>query len=133
MPVGFWRGWQGPEAWRFGALSPAQAAVWQSHDRSPATLAALEWQIVLDAFDAAAMPSDAIHALTYEALCADPIGAVGRIADFADLPVTPGFTKAVAAVPIEPANDKLRRQLTPEQQQQVEATLAPTLARFGYR
>lgn len=134
LTMPFWRGWQGPSNWRWGALSPEYEAVWEAHDRSFVALAGIQWLIITDAFEAAieaARPGSVLE-LDYGALCRDPIGEMERVADFADMEMVPAFRERIRAVEIREARDKWRTQLTPAQQQTLESVLGERLARYGY-
>jgi hypothetical protein len=127
-------GWRGPESWQFGPLSAAQDALWARHGRSFAALAALNWQIVMTAVDAARrnLPADRFLELRHEDVCADPVAAITRAAAFAGLPPSAAFETRLAGHRIHAGNDRWQRDLTARQQAIITDVLGADLQRLGY-
>ncbi len=118
LNVRFWSGWRGPQGWRCGALTPAQLAVWEQFDRSFVALAGLELQILLEATEKARqqIAPDNFLELTYETLCADPIGAFQTVTAFAELPWSSRFEERLKRYRLSNTNYKWQQELTNEQQ-----------------
>ena len=53
LQMPWWRGYQGPEHWHFGPLSPEHAEAYERSRRSYVVLAGLAWVLLMDAFEAA--------------------------------------------------------------------------------
>ncbi len=134
LDVDFWDGWRGPGQWRLGELTEEQRVLWEKSDRSFVTLAGLEWQILMDAFDAAkteVQPSQYLE-IQYEDFAADPKGAFGRILSFCCLDYPSQFAKAIDSFKVESANFKWKEQLTNHQRQLLDDCLREHLVRYGY-
>ncbi|RME43071.1 MAG: sulfotransferase [Caldilineae bacterium] len=134
LAVSWWSGWRGPANWRWGDLSPEQRARWESHGRSFVALAAIEWEILMDAHHRAAqtLPAGDFLALRYEDLCRQPLETVRRAADFASLPWSSRFETAIRRFRLKNTNDKWRRDLSPAQQTVLQHCLHDALIRYGY-
>jgi hypothetical protein len=134
LQVDWWRGWQGPSNWRWGDLTPSQAAEWERHDRSFVALAAIQWKILMDATERARqlVEEDRFLEVRYEDLCANPPATLRTIADFCELRWTPRFARRVAGYQIENQNHKWRAALDDQQREVLERCLAEHLARYGY-
>lgn len=130
----FWQGWGGPDHWRWGPLTEAQAARWAQTGQAFIALAGLQWEILLQAAAQASAGLDAATYLEvrYEALCADPAGVIQQIATFCGLPWQASFAAQVAARPWHNRNDKWQQDLTPAQQAALQAILHDSLGRYGY-
>ena len=134
LAVPFWKGWEGPERWGFGPLSAEHQQIWERYDRSFHALAALEWNLLLDAMKQASggLAADHFMEVRYEDVCADTSAAMQDIARFAGIDWLPGFERALAAHTVESANDKWRQDLTAEQQRIISEIEQPWLAHYGY-
>lgn len=134
LGVDWWGGWGGPNTWRWGELSEEQEARWRATDRSFVALAAINWELLMDAAEVARerVGADRYLDITYEDLCADTPAVVDRVLDFASLDRPSSFARHVASVSTRNANDAWRRQLTAEQQEVLERTIEGALRRYGY-
>ena len=130
----FWKGWQGPDNWRWGALTPEQERLWHSHDRSFVALAAINWNLLLDAFQATrehVEPADLIE-VRYEDFAVEPTAVVRRIADAAGLSCSTSFERQVKSIGVRERSHWLT-DLTEEQQDVLCACLsAEHMERYGY-
>jgi hypothetical protein len=134
LHVNFWRGWQGPQGWRGGILSPEDQATWESYDRSFAALAGIEWRIQMRAIDAARQALDPALFLEvkYEDFCEQPLEHFRRVLEFAELPPSTELEKAVKAASIKSTSNRWRKDLTPAQQAILDELLRDDLVRYGY-
>lgn len=134
LRVPWWDGWRGPGSWRWGGLSPAQETAWERHGRSFVALAALEWEILMDAQNQARamLPTEDLMDVRYEDLCARPTEVIRRVTEFAGLPWAPEFAAAVARVTFRNSNNKWGEQLTSGQQRVMTECLGEALTRYGY-
>lgn len=127
LNVHFWEGWRGPQNWRWGELTPAQRKEWERFDRSFVALAGIQMQILAEAMDTAraSIPQQSFMEISYEALCADPLGTYARVFDFCGIKPIPNLTKIVAAYRLENRNMKWQQELTETQKEIVEHFRTP--------
>jgi hypothetical protein len=130
-----WRGWLGPDNWGWGPLSADQHERFQAHGCSFVALAALHWEILMDAYERAkpAIPADRLLEIRYEDLCADPIGTVRRACEFAQLEFSPHLEQQVRGFRLRSQNDKWKEGLSPAQQATLNDCIRDCLSRWGYR
>lgn len=135
LQMGWWDGWQGPDRWLFGPLPPPLQAVWERSGRSFPVLAALGWQLLVEAAEQARErhPAGSWLDLRYEDLLADPAAAVRGLLDVAGLDHDPRFEAGVARHSLGGGRvDAYRRELTATQVADVESAIGPALRRWGY-
>lgn len=134
MQVDFWDGWRGTKGWRGQDMTPEQQARWDASGQSFVTLAAMELSDMLDAMVVATqhVPESQFFEITYESLCDDPVGSFESVTAFCDAPMTGDFERSIIDFGFRNTNDKWRRDLTEDQQRQLEAELVPHLTRWGY-
>jgi omega-hydroxy-beta-dihydromenaquinone-9 sulfotransferase len=133
LHVDFWRGWQGPQGWRAGLLSPEDQMLWEQYNRSFVALAGLEWKIQMRAFQAAqpSIDPESFCEIKYEAFCEQPLDTCRRALDFAELREPPHFEQQVRAAAIK-NSDRWRHDLTSSQRDVLEALLYDDLRHYGY-
>ena len=134
LNVGWWWGWRGPDNWRWGDLTRHQREEWERHDQSFVALAAIEWKLLLDAFENARdiVPPGQYLEISYEDLCAAPTAIVKQVADFCDLPSPPAFERSVGSYDLRNTNYKWQDNLTAAQQRTLQTVLSEHLERYGY-
>ena len=134
LQVRWWSGWRGPNNWRWGSLTPEQYQRWEEHSKSYVALAALEWEILMSAYDKAevALAANNLLRISYEDLCAEPLAQFKSIIKFSDLQWTPQFENLINRTPFRNTNYKWQQNLTPAQQQILETCLGPALKKYGY-
>ncbi len=135
LHVDFWRGWQGPQGWRAGLLSPEDQATWEGYDRSFTALAGLEWRIQMRAMEAARQaldPKDFLE-VRYEEFCQQPLDTCRRVLEFAELPGSAEFERQVEAASIRDMSNRWRNDLTGGQQKLLDDLLREDLSRYGYQ
>jgi len=134
LKVSFWKGWGGPDEWRWGDLSDEHMSEWESHDRSFVALAAIQWKLLMDAAEAAraSVPAERYLDIRYEDLCKDPVSIMKQVTDFCDLEWKPGFESAVEKFEPRNTNFKWKRDLGPEDRKVLEAVLDEYLLKYGY-
>jgi omega-hydroxy-beta-dihydromenaquinone-9 sulfotransferase len=132
--VYFWRGWEGPQDWGWGELSPAQKEEWERHDQSFVVLAALQWKILMDAVESAktSLSKDNFLELKYEDLCSDPLDTFGTVTEFCGLKWTAGFEREIGKRELTNTNDRFKQDLTAQQQRDLEEVLGDYLRRYDY-
>ncbi|HUZ70765.1 MAG TPA: sulfotransferase [Candidatus Saccharimonadales bacterium] len=135
LQMGWWRGYQGPEAWHLGPLSPEAATVWEESGRSFVVLAGLGWKMLIEAFERArdAIPADQWLEVRYEDVVAEPRRHIESILDFVGLPWSDEFEREFAAYPFEGGRVQgFRRDLDQASLVQLENAIGPTLRAYGY-
>lgn len=134
LNINWWTGWRGPNNWSWGELTQEQRRIWEESDRSYVALAALNWTILMDAFEKATVPLDDSNFMLiyYHQFCAEPVDTFQKLAQFCGLRWTPEFEQSVRSTPLNSADDKWLRDLTPDQQSLVEQITLPYLERYGY-
>lgn len=132
--VEFWRGWGGPEKWRWGNLSKAYQREWQDRDQSFIVLAAIQWKILMDAAENTIKHIDKsqIIEVKYEQLCEDPMPLMQQIADFCEIEWSGQFQARLNKYKLRNTNNKYQQHLNMQQQQQLNEVLAEYLHRYGY-
>lgn len=73
--IDWWWGWRGPENWRWGQLTAFEKEEWERHNKSFIALAAIQWKILMDAFEEAKqfIDRDDLLEVKYEDFCSKPI------------------------------------------------------------
>jgi hypothetical protein len=132
--VNFWRGYQGPQGWRAGLLSPEDERLWARYDRSFVALAGIEWRIQMRAIEAARQLIDPRRFLEikYEEFCSQPLETLRRVLTFAELPASAQVERGVQQTSLRNMSLRWRDDLTPAQQDLLNELLADDLARHGY-
>ena len=134
LNVDFWRGWAGPQNWRWGELAPVYREEWDRYDQSFVVLAAIQWKILMDALEHARDSVDSEHFLEirYEDLCSDPIDTLKKVTAFCGLEWKGDFEKQIGAYQLKNTNDKFRSDLTARQQRDLDEVLGAYLKKYGY-
>ena len=132
--VGFWRGWGGPEKWRWGPLSKKHQDEWHNHNQSFIALAAIQWKILMDASETAKkyVEKSRIMEIRYEELCAEPIALLREIAEFCEIEWNGYFEARLKRYNLRNSNFKYREELSLQQQEVLNNVLADYLRKFGY-
>jgi len=133
--VGFWRGWGGPEKWRWGLLSEPHRQEWHHHNQSFIVLAGIQWKILMDAAERSKSQLRHSHILEikYEELCANPIPVFQRVADFCKIEWRADFEARLNKYKLINTNKKYQQELTDQQQNALENVLASHLTKYGYQ
>jgi hypothetical protein len=132
MHVSFWRGWKGPEQWRWGPLPERYRHEWDRWDRSFVALAAIQWKIVLDAFDEARPDSEQLLEIKYEDACARPQETFRSITDFCGVPWSEKLEARLKRARFRQANYRWREELDARQQEMLEDLLGERCRELGY-
>lgn len=132
--VKWWDGWRGPSNWICGDLPPAYAKEWEQSGRAFITLAAIQWKILMDAYEEAKknLSSKNYLEFKYEEFTENPCTIFDRVLNFCDLPMDKRFERFVANLRLESKNDKWRKSLSEQQQALFQKSLAAHLGKYGY-
>jgi hypothetical protein len=135
LQVRWWWGWRGPENWRWGPLTDEQYEEWKSHNFSFVALAAIEWKLLMEAYEKACHSLDTEHLfnLRYEDLCTDPMSEFRKVIDFCDLTWCRSFERVVQKTRLVNTNYKWKQDLNGDQQKMVNEILEPWLNKLGYQ
>jgi hypothetical protein len=133
LHVSWWEGWRGPEQWRWGPLSDADARAWQDSDRSFFVLAGLQWKTLADRIAArGAEIGDRYLQVRFEQLVQTPEEVVAGALDWAGLRRDAGFLQVVRSRAYRDADQRWRQEVSPEELARFEAALGPALRHHGY-
>jgi hypothetical protein len=130
----WWWGWGGPENWRWGQLAPSQRQEWEGHNKSFIALAAIEWKILMDAFENAVanLGCDNYLVLKYEDLCVSPVEQTKRAVEFCELEWSTEFKSSVKRLCLKNANYKWQKEFTEKQKKILEDVLGSYLIKYEY-
>lgn len=134
LNVDFWRGWKGPNNWRWGELTDGQMDEWHKYDKSFLVLAAIQWKLIIDAVENARVDIDKNDFLEvkYEDLCSQPHSVFKKVQEFSGLSEFAKFDSFVQNYKWRNTNNKWREQFTPQQQGQLEEVLDSYLSKYDY-
>ncbi len=135
LRTAWWRGHDGPQGWGFGALPPAYGREWEESGRSKTVLAALQWKLLMDAFEAAreAVEPERWQEVRFEDLLASPREEVARMLAFLGLEWTPGFERQFGRVAFRAGRrDAFAEELGRDDVALLDRTLGDHLERHGY-
>lgn len=130
----WWLGWQGPENWRWGKLTEGQMHLWEKYDKSFIALSAIEWMILMDAFEKATknLTTDKYFEVKYEKLCSNPTDVIKEIIGFCDIPWSAEIENYMKKHPLKNSNEKWKNELNQKQQTILQEILADYMAKYGY-
>lgn len=130
----WWWGWRGPENWRWGQLSPSHRQEWEEHNKSFVALAAIQWKILMDAFEEAekTLSSDNYLVIKYEDFCCEPVEIMKKAMEFCELEWTKTFEDSIKKFTLRSANYKWKEDFNQKQQEILEAVLSDYLKKYGY-
>lgn len=134
LNVDWWRGWRGPDNWRWGPLTGAQQEEWERHGKSFVALAAIEYKMIMEAMEKAKArvdPADFLE-LRYEDLCAEPIPYLRKAVEFCQLSWSERFECSANRYPLRNSNYKWQSELSEAQQRILNEVLRDWLEKWGY-
>jgi hypothetical protein len=129
-----WRGWYGPENWRWGSLPQKFSILWENHRKSFLVLAAIQWIILEEAFKSAIdnCKKGSVLSIKYENFCSDALDVIKCVVDFCDLKWTEKFEYNLKKYKIFSSNNKWEKYLKKSQQIMLQKILKEYLIKFGY-
>lgn len=134
LQVDWWEGWQGPQSARGGGFLPSQLEQWEQYNRSFVALAAIEFNILMDAIQTARSnikPENFLE-IRYEDLCEKPVDIFRQTINFCELEWLPEFEQSIQGFDLRNTNYKWQKDLTPHQQEILENLLNPYLEVYNY-
>lgn len=132
--VEFWRGWEGPQNWRWGMLNEEYQNEWEKYDESFVILAAIEWKILIDAVEKAkrGIQQSQFFEIKYEKLMSEPIKVFKEVIDFCELDWTTCFESKIEKFELKNMNYKWKENLPETQKKMLNEFLNDYLKRYGY-
>ena len=132
--VDFWWGWHGMSNWRWGDIPEPYYQEWLDTDQSFVAMAAIEWKMIMDAFEVAKAetPAQQYLEIRYEQLCDDPIAVYKDVLAFCELPWSQKFEKKILRFDLRNTNYKWQKQLTSQQQDIMQKIFSDHLVKYGY-
>lgn len=134
LNVDFWRGYQGPEKWRWGNLNKEDKEIWEKHHLSFIALAGIQWNIILRSIDLSSKNLNENNFLTirYEDFCDNPVETMKIATSFSELTWNHRFENAIKSFSLSSNNFKWKTDLTENQQKILNDVTIENLKRFGY-
>lgn len=135
LQMGWWDGYQGPDNWYLGPLSPADRAMWEDSGRSFVVLAGLGWKILIEALERAreSVPSDQWIDVRMEDLIEDPRGQMANVLGFLGLDWDESYESGFARHTFQASRSVAwKRDLAATHIQQLESVIGSSLERYGY-
>lgn len=135
LQMPWWHGHRGPNEWHFGPLTPERQERWESHDRSFPVLAALAWEMLMEAHDEARaeLPEHRWLRVRYEDIVAHPRERLAEVLAHMGLDWTARFESGFARYDFgSERNEAFRRDLAPADVKAMEEVLGEGLSTLGY-
>ncbi|MBN1253040.1 MAG: sulfotransferase [Bacteroidales bacterium] len=117
LNVYFWKGWEGPNNWRWGNLTEEQKVEWEKHDKSFVALAAINYKIMDNAINKAVnkLNQNQFLEINYEDICENPVQEFNKMLEFTEIKKSKPFNKFIKKQKIRNTNYKLEKELTENQ------------------
>ena len=130
----WWSGWKGPQRWRWGALPAQYEKEWLNGNRSFILLAAIQWKILMDAYEKSKkkVPAHSLLEIKYEDLIRTPKKTMNKVLTFCQLQKSKKFDRLLDSIHLRHSNIKWKKNLTVQQQQLIEKSLHKHLKNYGY-
>lgn len=134
LEVSWWRGWEGPNQWRFGPLTSEESQTWEEYERSFVALAGIEWNKIIRAIQASRslVPAEDWHTVRYEDFCSEPKQAFETALDAIGLSAPRSYLRFIEGFGLESRNVKWKQKLTPSQQKTLNKVVSDKLSAYGY-
>jgi hypothetical protein len=135
LQMPWWRGYEGPPGWGWGPLTDDDHRAWEASGRSFAVLAALEWKVLMDAFEEAeaAIDPDRWITVRYEDLLRDPTATIKELMEFSGLSWTGEFESRFRRYRLDASRaDAFRSDLDPSEVRSIEGVIGSRLRALGY-
>lgn len=134
IATSWWDGWQGPSNWRWGQLSAENSELLARHQQSFVALAAIQWNLTVEATIQAAglLPAGCFLELRYEDICSDPVGQFGKLTSFSGWTKSERFERRLSSTNFGNTNHKYTTELSPEDQAIVAEITSPLRTEFRY-
>jgi hypothetical protein len=129
LNVDFWKGWEGPQKWRFGELNDAEKILWNKYDQSFAALASIGWIKMIQSVNEARkhIPENRFLEIQYLDLCENPNDTFKKIYEFAGLKESRKIKRVLKTKKIISKDQSWVRDLNETQKKAINDILAPYL------
>jgi hypothetical protein len=131
----WWQGYAGPAGWGWGALPDDYLAEWEGSNRSFAVLAAVQWKLLMDAFELARaqIPPERWMDVRYEEMVAAPRTVMADALEFLELEWSPEFEVGFSRYGFSVSRtEAYRADLGIHEVAMLDACLSEHLERYGY-
>jgi omega-hydroxy-beta-dihydromenaquinone-9 sulfotransferase len=132
--VDFWNGWGGPYAWDWGILNEEQTKKWEYYNKSFIILAAMEWEILVNAVEN--LKKNCKHSqfleIKYENLMSNPVNIFKEVIDFSELEWSNAFQQRIEKFKLKDMNYKWKENLTQMQKNMLNEYLQDYLKKYDY-
>lgn len=127
LNVDFWKGWEGPQKWRFGELNDAEKLLWNKYDQSFAALASIGWIKMIQSVNEARkhIPDNRFLEIQYVDLCENPHDTFKKIYEFAGLKESRKIKRVLKTKKIISKDQSWVRDLNETQKKAINDILAP--------
>lgn len=127
LNVDFWKGWEGPQKWRFGELNDAEKLLWNKYDQSFAALASIGWIKMIQSVNDARkhIPENRFLEIQYVELCENPHDTFKKIYEFAGLKESRKIKRVLKTKKIISKDQSWVRDLNEAQKKAINDILAP--------
>ena len=135
LQMPWWRGHGGPSGWGWGPLTDDDDRSWETSGRSFAVLAALEWKVLMNAFEEAeaAVDPDRWINVRYEDLLRDPTATIKELMGFAGLSWSGEFESRFLRYRLDVSRTAaFRSDLDPSEVSSIEGVIGSRLRALGY-
>jgi hypothetical protein len=135
LQMPWWQGYAGPTGWGWGALPEDYLAEWEGSNRSFAVLAAIQWKLLMDAFELARaqIPPERWMDVRYEDFVAAPRSVMADTLSFLELDWTPEFEVGFSRYGLSSGRTQAyRTDLGIHEVAMLDACLSEHLERYGY-
>ena len=133
--MNWWTGYEAPEKWYLGPLSPEDTAIWQKSEKSFVTLAGLAWKILIQSIvaDSKELPEDSLLTVRYEDFVMNPEEWLARICEFSTIDFDADHQRESRKSRVRPQSSPAHvKDLNSHQQEELTKVIRPWLAQFGY-
>ena len=135
LQMSWWKGYRGPEGWGWGPLPEGYEREWESSARSFPVLAALEWKVLMDAFEESQseIAPERWLDIRYEDLVHDPVSTSKSVLEHVGLSWTAEFEDRLRLYRFDPDRTQaFRRDLSGTDLAMLDRVLAKRLMQYGY-
>lgn len=128
LQVDWWKGWHGPNQWRWGPLTVEEECIWGKSDQSFLVLAAIQWRKIMVAYRRSlneipeSFRKDVME-ISYEKLCHSPKQVMNDVLSFTHLEKSSGYQTILGNYQLDDKNYKWNQNMTARQKQELNQAL----------
>jgi len=134
MNIGFWKGWEGPQKWRWGLLDEEYQKSWEKYDKSFVILAAIEWKLLIDALEKSKgyLSESQFMEIKYEDLIYDTTKIFKEVIHFCELDWNKQFESKIKRFKLSDMNIKWKESLAEHQKKMLDDFLMDYIKKYDY-